>query len=170
MHANDLINLTSSLSSSLSSILINSQAPSVSTKTTTFTPTNLTLSLKANLKKKQTAMEDFLESIGDNTETPTNDATRGTIVEELYNYRFLINKYINKHSADMDTCLLFWKTYEFTLPYLFTLAKRYVCTPATSVPSESAFSTSSYVARKERSRLSVKNLEATMFLKVCIRI
>jgi hypothetical protein len=46
------------------------------------------------------------------------------------------------------------------------MAKQLVNTPATSVASESAFSTSAYVGRKERSRLSIENLASTVFLKV----
>jgi hypothetical protein len=55
----------------------------------------------------------------------------------------------------------------FILPKdIFKMARQLVCTPATSVPAECAFSISAYVGRKERARLSVKNLSTTMFLKV----
>jgi hypothetical protein len=50
------------------------------------------------------------------------------------------------------------------------LPKQLVYTPATSVPAESLFSISSYLARKERTRLSAKNLAATVFLKVSFKI
>ena len=42
---------------------------------------------------------------------------------------------------------------------------RFLATPATSVPSESAFSTASYLLRKQRSRLSPLNLSYSVFLK-----
>ena len=45
------------------------------------------------------------------------------------------------------------------------MAIRFLATPATSVPSESAFSTASYLLRKQRSRLSPMNLSHSVFLK-----
>jgi hypothetical protein len=141
MHANDMINLANSSlsSSSSSSILINIETSNTSSKSTSTTPvsTNLTASLsKTNTKNKLTVMEAFLESIGDDIESQDNGGTRASIIEELHTYRSLLNKYNSKNKPNTFTCFSFWKTYEFTLPYLFTLAKRYVCTPATSVPSE----------------------------------
>ena len=64
---------------------------------------------------------------------------------------------------------MFWKTNEFMLPSLFKLTKKLAYTPATSVPAETAFSISSQIFTKERSRLSAKNLEAIVFLKVSIK-
>ena len=51
------------------------------------------------------------------------------------------------------------------LPILASFARRFLATPETSVPSESAFSTPSYLGRKERSRLTPENLSITVFLK-----
>jgi hypothetical protein len=82
------------------------------------------------------------------------------------NYRLLATKYNTNHRPSASSRLDFWKTYAFTLPVLFKMAKQLVCTPATSVPAECAFSISAYLGRKERARLSVKNLSTTMFLKV----
>lgn len=121
-------------------------------------------------KKKLSAIEDFLQSIGEIVVTEEEKSGRAVIVEEIHNYRSLMIKFIKNHTKKAMSCFTFWQTYEFTLPFLFSLAKRYLCTPATSVPSESAFSISSYVARKERSRLSAQNLEMTMFLKVRVLI
>jgi len=44
-------------------------------------------------------------------------------------------------------------------------AARFLATPASSVPSESAFSTASYLLRKQRSRLDPLNLSLSVFLK-----
>lgn len=121
-------------------------------------------------KQKLSAIEDFLQSIGQVVTTEDEKSGRAVIIEELHNYRSLVSKFIKNHGKKETSCFKFWRTYEFTIPYLFSLAKRYLCTPATSVPSESAFSISSYVARKERSRLSTRNVEMTMFLKVSVFI
>jgi hypothetical protein len=50
-------------------------------------------------------------------------------------------------------------------PLLATIARKYLSIFSSSVPSESAFSTSSYVLRKNRLALSSKNIKYTMFLK-----
>ena len=52
-----------------------------------------------------------------------------------------------------------------SLPLLSHLAKVHLIACATSVPTESAFSSSLYLARKERSRITGRNLSYTMFLK-----
>ena len=51
------------------------------------------------------------------------------------------------------------------LPLLSNLAKVHLVACDSSVPSESAFSCSAYVACKERSHLSTENLAYTVFLK-----
>ncbi|CAF3393895.1 unnamed protein product, partial [Rotaria sp. Silwood2] len=121
---------------------------------------------KSTKKPKPTAMEVFLNSIGDDSVQKPTTSPRASIIEELYNYRWLIAKYNSLYKASTSSCLNFWKLYGAMLRLLSKITRQLVCTPATSVPSESAFSMSSYVARKERSRLSVDSLTATMFLKV----
>ncbi|CAF1526054.1 unnamed protein product [Adineta ricciae] len=51
------------------------------------------------------------------------------------------------------------------LPLLSSLARRFLATPGTSVPLETAFSVSSFIGRKERCRLTPDNLSATVFLR-----
>jgi hypothetical protein len=111
-------------------------------------------------------MEIFLISIGEDIVQKRNNSARSSIIEEIHNYRLLITKYSDRLKTPTLSSLDFWKTYEKTLPRLSKMAKQLVNTPATSVASESAFSTSAYVGRKERSRLSIENLASTVFLKV----
>jgi len=59
----------------------------------------------------------------------------------------------------------FWQQHQSELKHLSKLSYDYLCTPATSVASESAFSTASYLLRKQRSRLTPENLSYSMFLK-----
>ncbi|CAF3881450.1 unnamed protein product, partial [Rotaria sp. Silwood1] len=170
MYANDPININSSSPSSLRTAeLVNSETNSTSNTTATTALTNSSSSSKIYVNRKLTAMETFLNSVGDHIVQNNTSTSRTTIIEELRNYRSLVNKYNTQNLPDTSSFLTFWKTYEFTLPYLFKLAQKFGCTPATSVPAESAFSIASFVYRKERSRLSAKNLEATVFLKVSIR-
>ncbi|CAF4916923.1 unnamed protein product [Rotaria sp. Silwood2] len=48
---------------------------------------------------------------------------------------------------------------------LYKYAAYHIASSATSVASESAFSTASYLLRKQRSRLTPENLSYSMFLK-----
>ncbi len=59
----------------------------------------------------------------------------------------------------------FWNLHRIQLKNLYKLATYHLVTPATSVASESAFSTASYLFRKQRSRLTPHNLSSSMFLK-----
>jgi hypothetical protein len=59
----------------------------------------------------------------------------------------------------------FWQEHGKALPKLATVARKYLCISSSSVPSESTFSTSNYVLRKNRLALSSKNVKYTMFLK-----
>ena len=59
----------------------------------------------------------------------------------------------------------FWNCYQHSLPTLSMFAKKYLATPATSVPSESAFSKSSYYGRKERTNIHSSTLSQSVFLK-----
>ncbi|CAF4842372.1 unnamed protein product [Rotaria sp. Silwood1] len=171
MYADDSMNINSSSlsSSSLTTAeLVNSEVNSTSNTMATTARANSSSSSKAYMNKKLTAMEIFLNSVGDDIVPNNTTTSRATIIEELHNYRSLVNKYNTQNLPDTSCFLTFWKNYEFTLPYLFKLAQKFGCTPATSVPAESAFSTASFVYKKERSRLSAKTLEATVFLKVSI--
>lgn len=64
-----------------------------------------------------------------------------------------------------SSAIQFWKLNKDRFPLLSHLAKIHLTACATSVPSESAFSISAFVARKERARLSGQNLAYTVFLK-----
>ena len=56
-----------------------------------------------------------------------------------------------------------WSNNEKNFPHLATLARKYLCVPATSVPSERAFSTSGYVVNDKRSCLLPENVNKLVF-------
>ena len=56
----------------------------------------------------------------------------------------------------------FWTCYSSLMPRLFTQAKRTNVISSTSVPSESGFSISGYLQRKERSRMKSRTLRFLM--------
>ncbi|CAF3101750.1 unnamed protein product [Rotaria socialis] len=108
--------------------------------TTTSHGANKLLTSQSNNNHKPTAMELFLDAVGDDTILKNNSSQRSTIVEELYNYRLLVIKLNSKHGSSTSSSSNFWKSYSINLPYLCQLAKQLLCTPATSIPSESVFS------------------------------
>ena len=111
-------------------------------------------------------MDLFNESIGESLEENRRDVNKkATIVEELFNYRKLVVQFNSKRKPDASSCVLFWQTYGHTFLILKQVAKQMLNTPATSVPSESCFSLSSFSGRKERARLTGENLSSSVFLK-----
>ncbi|CAF4268238.1 unnamed protein product, partial [Rotaria sp. Silwood2] len=158
-------NLSLTASSSSTTITSTPSATSLSTTTSTSISVNTSSISKTSKKPKLTSMEAFLESVGDDPSQIQTTTSPPTIVEEIYDYRLLITKYNSCHKPLTSSCTQFWKTYGANFPRLFKLAKQFLCTPATSVASESAFSTAAFINRKERSRLSLEQLAATVFLK-----
>ena len=84
--------------------------------------------------------------------------------EEFVLYKERIGDFYRKFRTQAYA-LNFWKKNYPDFPILAQLARVFLSIPGTSVPSESAFSISAYVARKERARLSSENLSYTMFMK-----
>jgi hypothetical protein len=150
---------------------------SYSTESVTFTtlPTNgskttTNSSKKTNLHESanKTAIDIFNESVGDEfryEETRFDENKRATIVDDIYNYRKYVTQFNLTHKPNSTSSILFWQTYGQHFSILGKLAKKMLSTPATSVPSESCFSISSFLGRKERARLTNENLSSSVFLK-----
>lgn len=154
---------------SLTTTSTSSSSRSTTNSLTTVDVVNSTITLStkdSGQKKKVSAMEAFLITIGDSTTSTPTLQNRASIVEEIYNYRLLVDKFSSGRLLTASACIEFWKLYGSTLPSLFNLATKLICTPATSVASEAAFSVAAFTARKERSRLTADNLSAAIFLKV----
>lgn len=67
-------------------------------------------------------------------------------------------------AVDADP-LSWWKTNESRFPILSLVAKKYLATPATSVPCERLFSIAGEVITKKRAKLGVGHAEMYVFLK-----
>ncbi|XP_060602039.1 E3 SUMO-protein ligase ZBED1-like [Ruditapes philippinarum] len=61
--------------------------------------------------------------------------------------------------------LQWWKDNEHKFPLLARVVKKYLCIPATSVPSERVFSTAGDILCAQRSRLKSKHVDKLIFLK-----
>ncbi len=66
-------------------------------------------------------------------------------------------------SSKVDV-LAWWKVQEPVLPLLAEIARKYLCIPASSAPSERLFSASGNVCTKLRSSLDPTNLEMIVYL------
>jgi hypothetical protein len=103
-------------------------------------------------------LKKFLTKCGVNSMADAGDQCRAlTIPQE-------IARMISLSKTDQDFST-FWQKHEATMPLLAAQARKYLAIAATSVPSESAFSISNYVLRKNRLSLTSKNLKYCMFLK-----
>ncbi|CAF2074197.1 unnamed protein product [Rotaria magnacalcarata] len=126
----------------------------------------------ANRNVKRNAMNLFNESVDDIQygENRENESKRAAIINEFYQYRKYVIEFNEKHKPDAGSAIVFWRTSGETFSILKGIAKKMLSTPATSVPSESCFSTSSALARKERARLSGEHLCSSVFLKDKIKL
>ena len=61
--------------------------------------------------------------------------------------------------------LQWWKQHQHMFPLVAKVAKRVLCIPATSVPSERVFSTAGDIVTQQRSRIKPKNVDMLIFLK-----
>ena len=68
-------------------------------------------------------------------------------------------------SGKYNCPLQWWKVNVSKYPYLWRLAKRIFCIPATSAPSERVFSAASNIINKKRARLTPTNASLLMFLR-----
>ena len=60
--------------------------------------------------------------------------------------------------------LVWWKANSFRFPILSTLARKYLAIPATSVPSERAFSAAGHIVNKKRACLHPETVNMLVFL------
>ena len=91
-------------------------------------------------KKKRTLMallEDVIEPVAS-----MEDDTQLAASKE-------VEKYICINTCSDQRPLLWWKTYEKEFPTLSKIARKYLCIPVTSVPSERAFSTTGHVVNSK---------------------
>ncbi|CAF1508149.1 unnamed protein product, partial [Adineta ricciae] len=136
-----------------------------------FEQTGSTFDSQQKVEQSSTSsMATFLRSIGKKKSSSSSNVrstTKSKLNEELVAYRSLAQKEFNAVVEDDKNydVMEFWEQNRSELNGLFKIACGHLVTPATSVASESAFSTASYLLRKQRSRLTPDNLCHSMFLK-----
>ena len=76
-----------------------------------------------------------------------------------------VQRYMNDPPLERsEEPLVYWRNHKNVYPHLFILAQQFLCTPASSVPSERVFSKCGEVVSKKLNRLSSKSVEKIMFL------
>ena len=118
-------------------------------------------------QSKQNSIQRFLASIGKHETRINKSNTVVSIANELSLYRSIaMQEYtdIVEHSKEPHL-FAFWSMHGSKLKFLEPLARKHLIVPATSVPSESVFSTAAFIGRGERSRLISENLATLVFLK-----
>ena len=130
---------------------------------------------------RQAACEDVAESTSTESEPQKKKSKKGlfSLLEYLMNSPSLasdnpqeaakkeIQQYLTLDASSADNSIdpvKWWKTYCVQLPFLSSLARKYLCIPATSVPSERAFSVSGNIITSKRSCLHPENAEMLTFL------
>ena len=73
-------------------------------------------------------------------------------------------------TQDFNNPLQWWKEHESKFPHLAPLARRVLCIPATSAPSERVFSTAGLTIAKDRARLTPANADALVFLHDLVQL
>ena len=115
IHADDTMDLNSSLpspslsfSSSSSTNMFSVYYKLSSTSITIGTITSaIASSSQPNVNRKSTAMEIFLNIIADNVVPNSTTSSHATIIEGLYKYRLLVDKYNIQISRSTSSCLTF---------------------------------------------------------------
>ena len=97
-------------------------------------------------------LDDFLE--------PQNSSSANN---NLNTVEFEFMHYSNEPCCRADVTE-WWRQKEFVFPILSKLARKYLCVPASSVPSERIFSTAGNIVNKKRACLSSENVDMLVFL------
>ena len=103
-------------------------------------------------------LEDVIKSSGSDTLPPSDSAGKmAEIKKEMNNYLCL-------ELECSENPLHWWRDHKRHFPYLSHMARKYLCVPATSVPSERAFSVAGYIVNEKRACLLPDNVSTLVFL------
>ena len=93
---------------------------------------------------------------GDSAQLSDTERRKTEVEKEMHNYLCLDTGLVNP--------LIWWRDNEKYFPRLSQLARKYLCVPATSVPSKRAFSVAGHVVNEKRSSLLPENVNVFSWL------
>ncbi|XP_061578646.1 zinc finger BED domain-containing protein 4-like isoform X2 [Cololabis saira] len=115
----------------------------------------------ASAERTFSALDSLLacdSSTDSDTETNEQDAHNQSITNEILMY------FGQQPLSKTESPLSWWKSNEAKYPTLASLAKSFLCIPATSTPSERLFSAAGNIASKKRASLTPKHVDMLTFL------
>ena len=113
-----------------------------------------------HLRKKQKGEYKLLELIDDVINPVEERLSTATNVERA---KSEVLKYIDDEPAK-ENLLLWWKVNAHRYPIISCIARKYLAIPATSVPSERAFSSTGHIVNRKRSCLLPDTVQMLVFL------
>ncbi|XP_067270785.1 E3 SUMO-protein ligase ZBED1-like [Pseudorasbora parva] len=114
-------------------------------------------------KEAQSASKKQRKSLGSFFKKPAAEMT--TSLSDTEKIEAELNSYLHGSLADSESNpLTWWKVHEVNFPNISCLAKKYLCIPATSTPSERVFSASGNVVTCQRSLLKPATVNMLVFL------
>ena len=99
---------------------------------------------------------------GDSAQFSDAERRKTEVEKEMYNYLCLDTGFVNP--------LIWWRDNEKYFPRLSQLARKYLCVPATSLPSKRAFSVAGHVVNEKRSSLLPENVNMLVFLSANLEV
>ena len=140
--------------------LVKKEIEKIPTETSTSTNMSNTLagsSFSTSISKKENAKQLMNRLAGSRT-----DRSNTTLMSMSADVEVAVFMNTNKTN---QTFSQFWSAHRSLFPRLVTLVHRYCLVTATSVSSESAFSITGFIARKQRASLSSRALRHLLVLK-----
>lgn len=91
-----------------------------------------------------------------------DESQAGVVIEPVEKARREVHKYSSLDAEDCDP-LGWWKVNKSKFPLLSELAQKFLCIPATSVPSKCVFSTAGHIVNVKRASLLPENVNMLVF-------
>lgn len=112
-------------------------------------------------KKKEEARKKLWKWVDSRVDQKKNKRSSSVVASTA----LIVRHYLELPEPDRwKNPLPFCSKYKTVLPEIYQLQKKYLCLPATSVPSERLFSKAGQVANDRRNRLKSENINNILFL------
>ncbi len=113
--------------------------------------------------KKRKGEHELFKIIDDIMNPEDANEDQPLVITNLQKANAEVTRYSSESSTSGDP-LAWWKANSFRYPILCHVAKKYLCVPATSVPSERAFSSAGHIVNKKRACLHPSSVNMLVFL------